>query len=216
MECTCRYVRSEAAAALALTAIRGGVEDTDDSSDIFKATKKPHLALICGMAVNQDGRSSALTAPNGPAQQMAIRAALEDAAGAAAGFAGRSGGGMYGDGAGSLSSAGSSALRVSRLQMHGTGTPLGDPIEAGAATAALRPLPATASARGGAAAERRATAALPAGGGTVPLVFASDKSAIGHSEPTAGVMGILHALSAMRNQLVGVCVCDCCLACHAP
>src|SRR5262245_39002015 len=34
------------------------------------------LALIRGSAVNQDGASSGLTVPNGPAQQMVIRAAL--------------------------------------------------------------------------------------------------------------------------------------------
>ena len=32
--------------------------------------------LLCGSATNQDGRSSALTAPNGPAQQAVILAAL--------------------------------------------------------------------------------------------------------------------------------------------
>ena len=38
------------------------------------------LALLCGTATNQDGRSSALTAPSGPAQQDVIRAALAAAA----------------------------------------------------------------------------------------------------------------------------------------
>ena len=33
--------------------------------------------LVAGSNVNQDGRSSSLTAPNGPAQQIAIAAALQ-------------------------------------------------------------------------------------------------------------------------------------------
>ena len=57
----------------------------------------------------QDGRSSSLTAPNGPAQQDVIRAAL--------------------------AAAERSALQA--LEMHGTGTSLGDPIEMGAACAVI-------------------------------------------------------------------------------
>lgn len=57
----------------------------------------------------QDGRSSSLTAPNGPAQQDVLRAALL---------------------AGELTPA-----DLGGLQMHSTGTPLGDPIEIGAISA---------------------------------------------------------------------------------
>lgn len=72
----------------------------------------PLMVTICGSAVNQDGRSSSLTAPNGPAQQEVIRAAL---------LAGC----VY-------------ATSVNVLEMHGTGTSLGDPIEVGAAMTALQ------------------------------------------------------------------------------
>ena len=61
--------------------------------------------------VNQDGRSSSLTAPNGPSQQAVIRGAMQRA--------------------------GLLSVDISHLELHGTGTPLGDPIELGAATAVL-------------------------------------------------------------------------------
>ena len=35
--------------------------------------------LLRGSAINQDGRSSSLTAPNGPAQQAVVRASMADA-----------------------------------------------------------------------------------------------------------------------------------------
>jgi acyl transferase domain-containing protein len=63
-------------------------------------------AVIRGTAVNQDGRSTVLTAPNGPAQESVIRAALENGA--------------------------VRASDVSFVETHGTGTSLGDPIEVGA------------------------------------------------------------------------------------
>ena len=60
-------------------------------------------AVIRGAAVGHDGRSSVLTAPNGPAQEAVMRAALKDAQV------------MPGD--------------VGFVETHGTGTSLGDPIE---------------------------------------------------------------------------------------
>ena len=80
----------------------------------------PPLALLAGSAVNQDGRSSGLTAPNGPAQQDVVRAALAD-------------GGL------------APPQRARAVSMHGTGTPLGDPIEVGARRRCLAaPAPAAA------------------------------------------------------------------------
>ncbi|MEU4898953.1 SDR family NAD(P)-dependent oxidoreductase, partial [Streptomyces sp. NPDC044780] len=64
----------------------------------------PVLALVRGSAVNSDGASNGLSAPNGPAQQRVIQRALADA------------GLAPGD--------------VDAVEAHGTGTRLGDPVEA--------------------------------------------------------------------------------------
>ncbi|MCX4459084.1 SDR family NAD(P)-dependent oxidoreductase [Streptomyces sp. NBC_01728] len=64
------------------------------------------LAVLRGTAVNQDGRSQGLSAPNGPAQEQVIRRALE------------------------LS--GLEPADIDYVEAHGTGTALGDPIEANA------------------------------------------------------------------------------------
>src|SRR5207302_522847 len=69
------------------------------------------LAILRGSAVNQDGRSNGLTAPNPLAQQEVIRLALRDA--------------------------GVAPSEVGYVETHGTGTPLGDPIEVQALAAAL-------------------------------------------------------------------------------
>lgn len=102
----------------------------------------PHaLALVAGSAVNQDGRSSGLTAPQGPSQQALIMAAMREAGTAVLGY----------------------------VASHGTGTPLGDPIETGA----LRKAVVQGSSAG---------ASFTAG---------AIKTLTGHMEGTAGLAGLL-------------------------
>ncbi|WP_236061131.1 type I polyketide synthase [Actinacidiphila acididurans] len=62
------------------------------------------LAVVRGSAINQDGTSNGLGAPNGPSQERVIRQALANA--------------------------GLSTADVDAVEAHGTGTTLGDPIEA--------------------------------------------------------------------------------------
>ncbi|MEC9466694.1 MAG: type I polyketide synthase, partial [Myxococcota bacterium] len=68
-----------------------------------ESTGRPILGLVRGSAMNHDGPSSGITAPNGTSQQKVIRAALRDA--------------------------NLGPLDVDTIECHGTGTRLGDPIE---------------------------------------------------------------------------------------
>ena len=100
-------------------------------------------SVLRGSAVRQDGRSASLTAPNGLAQQGLLRAA-------------------HGDG-------GMNASEVVCAEAHGTGTALGDPIEAGSLAASV----------------------LSALRGDCALGLSSGKSNVGHAEPAAGATGLL-------------------------
>ncbi|NJR64506.1 MAG: SDR family NAD(P)-dependent oxidoreductase, partial [Leptolyngbyaceae cyanobacterium CRU_2_3] len=110
------------------------------------------LAQIRGSAVNHDGRSSGLTVPNGLAQQDLIRAALANA--------------------------GVEPKQVNYVEVHGTGTALGDPIEVEALAAVLSP-------------ERSPDQ---------PLAIGSVKTNIGHLEAAAGIAGLMKVVLAIQHQ----------------
>lgn len=86
------YIRSEGCGVVLMKRLSDAQRDGDR---IF--------GVVRGTAINQDGRSSGLTAPSGPAQAAVIRDALADAG------------------------VGPEAVRF--IEAHGTGTSLGDPIE---------------------------------------------------------------------------------------
>ncbi|EKB1982025.1 acyltransferase domain-containing protein, partial [Vibrio parahaemolyticus] len=108
------------------------------------------LAVIKGSAVNQDGHSATLTAPNGRAQQKVISDALSRA-----GIAGKD---------------------LDYVECHGTGTPLGDPIEIGALKAVTE--------------HQRSK----------PLVVGTIKSNMGHLEGAAGIAGFIKAVEVVRRR----------------
>lgn len=62
------YVRSEASTLMFLSTCCSEVKAGSQT--------EPTCQLLMGTHVNQDGRTSSLTAPNGPAQQRAIHGAL--------------------------------------------------------------------------------------------------------------------------------------------
>src|SRR6185436_13746118 len=111
-------------------------------------------ALIRGGAVNNDGFSNGLTAPN-PQAQVEV---LADA----------------------YARAGVDPLRVQYVETHGTGTPLGDPIEA-----------------------RALAAVLCAGRDPArPLVIGSAKTNIAHQEGSAGIAGLIKLALAIHHRQI--------------
>lgn len=86
------YVRAEGCGAVVLKRLSDALRDRDHI-----------LALVRGSAMNQDGRTAGIAAPNGSAQQSVIREALAQA--------------------------GVAPSELTYMEAHGTGTSIGDPIE---------------------------------------------------------------------------------------
>ncbi|MEM7127318.1 MAG: MupA/Atu3671 family FMN-dependent luciferase-like monooxygenase [Chloroflexota bacterium] len=117
-----------------------------------KRDGNPILALVRGSAINHDGPSSGLTVPNEQAQERLLRQALRVADVA--------------------------PQQVSYIETHGTGTPLGDPIEVNAI--------------GSVFGHQR----------TTPLTLGAVKSNIGHLEAAAGIASVIKVVLAMQHEQI--------------
>ncbi len=112
------------------------------------------LGVIKGSGINQDGHSNGLTAPNGLSQERVIKAALKSAA--------------------------LKSEDIDYVESHGTGTPLGDPIEIQALDSAYN--------------KNRDK--------NEPLLVGSVKSNIGHLESAAGIAGLIKVLLSIQNSSI--------------
>lgn len=112
----------------------------------------PILGIVRGTAINEDGRSSSLTAPNGLAQQAVMRQALKQAK--------------------------LEPHLVGYIEAHGSGTPLGDPIEA------------------------ESIESVYGNGRCTPLSMGTVKTNIGHLTAGAGIAGLIKTILALHHQTI--------------
>ncbi|WP_258564819.1 type I polyketide synthase, partial [Streptomyces sp. WELS2] len=111
--------------------------------------------VIRGSAVNHDGATQSLTVPSAQAQEQVIREALDRA--------------------------GVRPADVQYVELHGTGTAVGDPVEAAALAAAYR------------------DPAEPGDAGSA-LRVGSVKTNVGHLEGAAGIVGLLKAVLSVYHR----------------
>ncbi|MDR3299549.1 MAG: type I polyketide synthase [Candidatus Accumulibacter sp.] len=125
----------------------GGALVLQRLSDALAAGNRIH-ALILGGAAGADGRSRNFTSPSASGQRQVIQRALRDAA-------------VKPD-------------EVGYVETHGTGTPIGDPIEAESLAAAYAPR-------------------------TRPLLIGSVKSNVAHLEAAAGMAALIKCIVSVRE-----------------
>ncbi|WP_051177703.1 polyketide synthase Pks13 [Nocardia concava] len=136
-------VRSEGAALVVLKRLADAERDGDTI-----------YAVIKGSAVNSDGRSNGLLAPNPDAQAAVLRQAYRDA--------------------------GIPPSQVDYIEAHGTGTPIGDPIEADALGRVIG--------RGRDADK--------------PALLGSAKTNFGHLEAAAGAAALAKVVMALQHNVI--------------
>jgi acyl transferase domain-containing protein len=134
-------VRGEGAGVVLLKRLSDAIQDNDRI-----------YAVIHGSAVNHDGRSNGITAPNKWAQIQVIKSALENA--------------------------GKQPYEVQYVEGHGTGTLLGDPIEASALGEAIGKYKKS------------------------PCIIGSVKSNLGHLEGAAGIAGVIKVALSIHHQKI--------------
>ncbi len=137
------YARSEGGGMIVLKRVADARRDGDEI-----------LAVIAGSAVNHDGRSNGLLAPNPDAQAEVLRTAYKDA--------------------------GINPRDVDYIEAHGTGTILGDPIEADALGRVVgrgRPV-------------------------DKPALLGAVKSNVGHLESAAGAASLAKMALALANDKI--------------
>ena len=113
------------------------------------------LAVIKGTAINHNGRSNGLAAPSELSQQEVIKKALADAR--------------------------VSPSEISYVELHGTGSALGDAMEIEAIKGVLD------------------SASKP---NSLPCVIGSVKTNIGHLEGAAGVSAVIKTVLALKHRLI--------------
>ena len=119
-----------------------------------KEDKDNILAVIKGSSVNQDGHTNGLTAPNAISQELVIKKALK------------------------LSKV--NAENITYIEAHGTGTPLGDPIEIRALTSVFNSFT-----------DRKSFCAI-----------GSVKTNIGHLEAASGIASIIKVILALKYKVI--------------
>jgi acyl transferase domain-containing protein/surfactin synthase thioesterase subunit/acyl carrier protein len=110
------------------------------------------LAVVQGSAANHDGHARTVTTPSGPAQRAMLQEALDDA--------------------------GLLPQQIDYVETHGTGTPLGDPIEVMAIGRVL--------------CEERSK----------PLYLGSVKTNVGHLDSAAGIVGLMKVVLSLQNDTI--------------